>query len=78
LRTRPYRPCTNGKAERVIQTLLREWAYARPYRRSRDRTQALGAWLIYYNRWRPHGSLAGNTPLSRIDATMNNVSGNYI
>jgi transposase InsO family protein len=77
LRTRPYRPCTNGKAERVIQTLLREWAYSRPYRRSRERTQALKAWLVYYNRWRPHGSLAGNTPLSRIDSAMNNVSGNY-
>lgn len=77
LRTRPYRPCTNGKAERVIQTLLREWAYSRPYRRSRDRTQALRIWLIYYNRWRPHGSLAGNPPLSRLDTQMNNVSGNY-
>ena len=77
LRTRPYRPCTNGKAERVIQTLLREWAYARPYRRSRDRTRALRAWLVYYNRWRPHGSLAGNPPLSRLDTKMNNVSGNY-
>jgi transposase InsO family protein len=77
LRTRPYRPCTNGKAERVIQTLLREWAYSRPYRRSRDRTQALRTWLIYYNRWRPHGSLAGNPPLSRLDTGMNNVSGNY-
>lgn len=76
LRTRPYRPCTNGKAERVIQTLLREWAYSRPYRHSRERTQALKAWLVYYNRWRPHGSLAGNPPLSRLD-TMNNVSGNY-
>ena len=77
LRTRPYRPCTNGKAERVIQTLLREWAYSRPYRRSRDRTNALRAWLVYYNRWRPHGSLAGNPPLSRLDTPMNNVSGNY-
>jgi transposase InsO family protein len=77
LRTRPYRPCTNGKAERVIQTLLREWAYARPYRRSRERTRALGIWLAYYNRWRPHGSLAGNPPLSRLDTVMNNVSGNY-
>ena len=75
--TRPYRPCTNGKAERVIQTLLREWAYSRPYRRSRDRTRALQAWLGYYNRWRPHGSLAGNPPLSRLDTGMNNVSGNY-
>lgn len=77
LRTRPYRPCTNGKAERVIQTLMREWAYARPYRRSRDRTRALRTWLLYYNRWRPHGSLAGNPPLSRLDTGMNNVSGNY-
>jgi transposase InsO family protein len=75
--TRPYRPCTNGKAERLIQTLLREWAYARPYRRSRDRTRALQPWLAYYNRWRPHGSLAGNPPLSRLDTGMNNVSGNY-
>ena len=77
LRTRPYRPCTNGKAERVIQTLLREWAYARPYRRSRDRTRTLRIWLNYYNRWRPHGSLAGNPPLSRLDTSLNNVSGNY-
>jgi transposase InsO family protein len=75
--TRPYRPCTNGKAERVIQTLLREWAYSRPYRRSRDRTRALRTWLGYYNRWRPHGSLAGKPPLSRLDTGMNNVSGNY-
>ena len=77
LRTRPYRPCTNGKAERVIQTMLREWAYARPYRRSRDRTRALSTWVAYYNRWRPHGSLGGNPPLSRLDTPVNNVSGNY-
>lgn len=77
LRTRPYRPCTNGKAERVIQTMLREWAYARPYRRSRDRTRTLRPWIDYYNRWRPHGSLAGNPPLSRLDTPVNNVSGNY-
>lgn len=77
LRTRPYRPCTNGKAERVIQTMLREWAYARPYRRSRDRTRTLRTWIGYYNRWRPHGSLAGNPPLSRLDTPVNNVSGNY-
>jgi transposase InsO family protein len=76
LRTRPYRPCTNGKAERAIQTLLREWAYSRPYRRSEERTRALRIWLVYYNRWRPHGSLAGNPPLSRLH-TLNNVSGNY-
>ena len=77
LRTRPYRPCTNGKAERVIQTMLREWAYARPYRRSRDRTRTLAVWMNYYNRWRPHGSLDGAPPLSRLDTAMNNVSGNY-
>jgi transposase InsO family protein len=77
LRTRPYRPCTNGKAERVIQTMLREWAYARPYRHSRDRTRSLLIWVNYYNRWRPHGSLAGNPPLSRLDTRVNNVSGNY-
>jgi transposase InsO family protein len=77
LRTRPYRPCTNGKAERVIQTMLREWAYARPYRRSRDRSRTLRIWVNYYNRWRPHGSLAGQPPLSRLDTPVNNVSGNY-
>ena len=77
LRTRPYRPCTNGKAERFIQTLLRECAYARPFRHSRERTRALQQWLTYYNRWRPHGSLAGKPPFSRLDTPVNNVSGNY-
>jgi transposase InsO family protein len=78
LRTRPYTPQTNGKAERLIQTLLREWAYSRPYRRSRERTRALVAWLQYYNRWRPHGSLDGRPPFSRIQTPVNNLSGNYI
>jgi transposase InsO family protein len=50
LRTRPYRPETNGKAERFIQTLLREWAYKRPYRTSNQRTRQLAPWLRYYNR----------------------------
>jgi transposase InsO family protein len=77
LRTRPYRPCTNGKAERFIQTLLRECAYARPFRHSTERRQVLRQWLTYYNRWRPHGSLAGKPPLSRLDTPVNNVSGNY-
>ena len=77
LRTKPYRPCTNGKAERFIQTLLRECAYARPFRHSRERTRTLRQWLLYYNRWRPHGSLAGRPPLSRLDTAVNNVSGNY-
>lgn len=66
LYTRPYRPQTNGKAERFIQTLLREWAYVRPYRDSRFRTKALKPWLGYYNRQRPHGSLNREPPISRI------------
>jgi transposase InsO family protein len=66
LRTRPYRPRTNGKAERFIQTLLREWAYVRPYTHSWKRTLALRAWLHYYNHHRPHGSLDGQSPFSRL------------
>ena len=68
LRTRPYRPQTNGKAERFIQTLLREWAYAMPYRNSSLRIRALRSWLRYYNRERPHGSLGARSPLSRLEA----------
>jgi len=66
MRTRPYRPCTNGKAERFIQTLIREWAYAVPYRSSTARRKALPAWLYHYNRKRPHGSLNGLPPISRL------------
>lgn len=66
LRTRPYRPCTNGKAERFIQTLLREWAYVRPYTSSRRRAIALPRWLEYYNQRRSHGALEGKSPLSRL------------
>lgn len=66
LKTRPYRPRTNGKAERFIQTLLREWAYARPYTHSRFRKRTLKPWLRYYNQRRPHGSLDGKPPTSRI------------
>ena len=66
LRTRPYRPQTNGKAERFIQTLIREWAYVRPYQDSKLRTKALKPWLRYYNRQRPHGSLNRKPPISRI------------
>jgi transposase InsO family protein len=65
VRTRPYRPQTNGKAERFIQTLLREWAYARPSPSSAQRTGALGPWLTYYNRARPHAALGYRSPASR-------------
>jgi len=65
-RTRPYRPRTNGKAERFIQTLLREWAYAKPYRTSAWRNRALSKWLRHYNRVRPHGSLDFLPPMTRI------------
>ena len=66
LRTRPYRPRTNGKAERFIQTLQREWAYVAAYESSWQRRQALLPWLRYYNRQRPHSALGHKTPLSRI------------
>ena len=65
-RTRPYRPRTNGKAERFIQTLQREWAYAAAYQSSWQRRQALLPWLRYYNCQRPHSALGHKTPLSRI------------
>ena len=65
-RTRPYRPQTNGKAERAIQTLLRKWAYAKPYANSADRAAALPHWLRFYNEERPHAALNRQTPVSRI------------
>ena len=63
--TRPYTPRTNGKAERVIQTLLREWAYRHPYRTSAERTAALSPYLRYYNHQRPHASLGRRAPWTR-------------
>src|SRR4051794_18654858 len=66
LRTQPYRPRTNGKAERFIQTLLRRWAYYRPYNSSAERTAALGPWLKHYNFTRKHGSLSHKPPGSRL------------
>ena len=65
-RTRPYTPRTNGKAERFVQTSLREWAYATPYAHSEQRRDALTPFLQYYNNHRPHFGLNGKTPISRI------------
>jgi transposase InsO family protein len=64
-RTRPYRPRTNGKAERFIQTLMREWAYVVGYLTSETRSKVLPRWLRHYNQRRPHGSLDGLPPFSR-------------
>jgi transposase InsO family protein len=66
-RTRPYTPRTNGKAERFIQTALREWAYAKHWTDSRERDEHLQPWTNYYNRDRPHGSLNYKPPISRSD-----------
>jgi len=77
LRTRPYRPQTNGKAERFIRTLLGGWAYSAIYGTSRERTAALPAWLDFYNHHRPHGSLNHQPPLTRL-RELNNVVGSYI
>lgn len=73
IRTRPYTPQTNGKAERFIQTALREWAYARAYNNSDERHSDLALWLHRYNWHRPHASLGKQTPVSRLDLTRNNV-----
>jgi transposase InsO family protein len=72
VRTRPYTPRTNGKAERFIQTSLREWAYARPYASSQERTQAVKPWTDSYNLARPHTGIKGLTPWQRV----NNLLGN--
>lgn len=73
-RTRPYTPRTNGKAERFIQTSLRERAYASPFHSSAERAQAMPAWLCHYNSLRPHSALAGKPPISRLPR--NNLLGN--
>jgi transposase InsO family protein len=75
LRTRPYTPKTNGKAERCIKTLLEDWAYAVPYRSSTSRRRQLPVWVRHYNHERPHGSLAGLPPASRLPARVNNLAG---
>jgi transposase InsO family protein len=76
LRTRPYRPQTNGKAERFIRTMLGGWAYGAIYRDSRERSAALAGWLDFYNRRRPHGALSHKPPLARLNE-LNNLLGSY-
>jgi transposase InsO family protein len=76
LRTRPYRPQTNGKAERFIRTMLSEWAYGAIYRSSRERTAALDGWLWHYNHARRHGALSHKTPAARL-SELNNLLGSY-
>jgi transposase InsO family protein len=73
LRTRPYTPRTNGKAERFIQSALREWAYARPYPTSDARAAELPAWLHRYNWHRPHGGITSQTPISRLGLSEDNL-----
>ncbi len=74
-RTRPYRPQTNGKVERLNRTLLTEWAYARPFSSGQERAEALPGWLHTYNHHRAHTSLGGHPPISRIP--VNNLTGHY-
>jgi transposase InsO family protein len=76
LRTRPYRPQTNGKAERFIRTLLGGWAYGAIYRDSHERTAALAGWIDFYNRRRPHGALSHKPPIARLKE-LNNLPGSY-
>jgi transposase InsO family protein len=76
LRTRPYRPQTNGKAERFIRTLLSGWAYGAIYRDSTERTAALNGWIDFYNRRRLHGALSHKPPLARLNE-LNNLLGSY-
>ena len=77
LRTRPYRPQTNGKAERFIRTLIAGWAYGAIYGSSPERTRALDGWLWTYNHRRPHGSLSHKPPAARLNE-LNNLARSYI
>jgi transposase InsO family protein len=76
LRTRPYRPRTNGKAERFIRTLLAGWAYGPIYASSHERTAALDGWIWTYNHRRPHGALSHKPPIARLHE-LNNLPGFY-
>jgi len=71
--TRPYRPQTNGKAERFIQSALREWAYGFTYQHSNERTAALDYWIHHYNWHRPHQGIGGATPMTRLNRSRNNL-----
>jgi transposase InsO family protein len=73
IRTKPYTPKTNGKAERFIQTALREWAYARAYQTSNDRAADLPVWTHLYNWHRPHSALKSKPPISRLALDRNNL-----
>jgi len=73
IRTKPYTPRTNGKAERFIQTALREWAYARPYDHSDKRTAHLPGWPHDYNWHRPHGGIRAKTPISKLGLSEDNL-----
>lgn len=78
IRTRPYTPQTNGKAERFIQTALREWAYATAFVTSDQRRHELPRWIHRYNWHRPHASLGGKPPISRLALTRNNLQRHHI
>jgi transposase InsO family protein len=73
LRTKPYTPKTNGKVERLVQTSLCEWAYARAYTTSEERAAELPLWLHRYNWHRPHGSIGSKPPITRLGLAGNNL-----
>ena len=73
LRTKPYTPRTNGKAERFVQTSLREWAYARAYNTSEERAAELPIWLHRYKWHRPHASIGSKPPISRLSLPSDNL-----
>ncbi|MGE4293914.1 MAG: integrase core domain-containing protein [Desulfovibrio sp.] len=73
MRTRPYTPRTNGKAERFIQAALREWAYAAGSANSNERASELPRWLLEYNCYRNHSALQDKPPITRIDLAVNDV-----